>query len=92
MRSAECAGPATSGWSSPAQFCIPHSTFRISLPSGRSLPAQNPHLPKRRVDETATVFARLGATVTQRVYPGLGHAISPDEIAHARGMLDAVWA
>jgi len=49
-------------------------------------------LPKRRVVETATVFARLGATVTQRVYPGLGHAIHPDEIAVARGMLDAVWA
>jgi len=52
----------------------------------------DPHLPKRRVDETATVFARLGATVTQRVYPGLGHAIHPDEIAHARGMLDTVGA
>jgi len=52
----------------------------------------DPNLPKRRVDETAAVFERLGATVTQRVYPGLGHAIHPDEIAHARGMLDAVWA
>ena len=30
-------------------------------------------------------------TLTQRVYPGLGHAIHPDEIAHARGMPDAVW-
>ena len=50
----------------------------------------DPHLPKRRVDETATVFERLGATVTHRVYPGLGHAIHPDEIAHARGMLDLV--
>ena len=50
----------------------------------------DPHLPKRRVDETATVFERLGATVTQRVYPGLGHAIHPDEIAVARGMLDLV--
>jgi len=52
----------------------------------------DPHLPKRRVDETATVFGRLGAAVTQRVYPGLGHAIHPDEIVVARGMVDAVWA
>ncbi|MGH7613884.1 MAG: alpha/beta hydrolase [Gemmatimonadales bacterium] len=48
------------------------------------------HLPKRRVDETATVFERLGATVTKRIYRGLGHAIDPDEIACARGMLDAI--
>ena len=46
------------------------------------------HLPKRRVDETAQVFERLGATVTRRVYPGLGHAIHPDEMVVAREMLD----
>jgi len=40
------------------------------------------------VDETAAVFERLGATVTKRVYPGLGHAIHPDEIARARGLLE----
>ncbi|HMA43726.1 MAG TPA: dienelactone hydrolase family protein [Gemmatimonadales bacterium] len=50
----------------------------------------DPHLPKRRVDETATVFERLGAVVTKRVYPGLGHAMSPEEIAVARGMVEAV--
>lgn len=49
----------------------------------------DPHLPKRRVDETATVFERLGAVVTKRVYPGLGHAMSPEEIAVARGMVEA---
>ncbi len=48
------------------------------------------HLPKRRVDETAQVFERLGATVTRRVYPGLGHAIHPDEIVAARDMVDRV--
>jgi hypothetical protein len=30
--------------------------------------------------------------VTKRVYPGLGHAIHPDEIAVTRGMLEAVGA
>ena len=48
----------------------------------------DPHLPKRRVDETATVFERLGARVTRRVYPGLGHAMNEDEMALARGMLE----
>jgi predicted esterase len=50
----------------------------------------DPHLPRRRVDETATVFERLGAAVTKRVYPGLGHAIDPDELAVARGMVEAL--
>jgi predicted esterase len=50
----------------------------------------DPHLPKRRVDETAAVLERLGAAVTKRIYPGLGAAIDPDEIAAARGLLDAM--
>lgn len=50
----------------------------------------DPNLPKRRVDETATVFERLGAVVTKRMYPGLGHAIHQDEVASARGMLDTI--
>jgi predicted esterase len=49
----------------------------------------DPNLPKRRVDETATVFERLGAMVTKRVYAGLGHALSPDEIVAAREIIDA---
>jgi predicted esterase len=58
----------------------------LFLGSGNS----DPHLPKRRVDETATVFERLGAIVTKRLYPGLGHAIDPDEIARAREIIDAL--
>ncbi len=50
----------------------------------------DPHVPKRRVDETAAVLERMGATVTKRIYPGLGHTISPDEIAFVRETLDAV--
>ena len=50
----------------------------------------DPNLPKRRVDETATVFERLGAVVTKKMYPGLGHAMNGDEIGVARGMLEAV--
>jgi predicted esterase len=50
----------------------------------------DPHLPKRRVDETAAVFTRLGATVTQRVYPGLGHAMNEEEMVAARGMMEEV--
>jgi predicted esterase len=51
---------------------------------------RDPHLPKRRVEETAAVLERLGAEVTRRVYPGLAHAIDPEEMGTARQILDAV--
>lgn len=52
----------------------------------------DPHIPKARVQESAAVFDRMGATVTTRLYPGMGHTISDDEIGHARAILAAVVA
>ena len=34
------------------------------------------HIPKARVDESADVFARMGAAVTKRIYPGMGHLVN----------------
>jgi phospholipase/carboxylesterase/glyoxalase family protein len=48
------------------------------------------HVPLTRVNETAALFTRLGAKVTQRVYPGMGHVVNDDEIAEARRILDAL--
>jgi predicted esterase len=48
---------------------------------------RDPHVPKARVDETAEALARLGARVTERIYPGMGHTVVADEIAVARAML-----
>jgi phospholipase/carboxylesterase len=53
---------------------------------------RDPHVPKRRVDETATVMEQLGARVTKRIYPGMAQAINDDELAFTRSMLDAVLA
>lgn len=50
----------------------------------------DPHIPKARVEETASVLENLGAQVTMRFYPGLGHTINTDEIEHARALLRAV--
>lgn len=50
----------------------------------------DPHIPKRRVEETAAVLQRLGAVVTRRIYPGLGHATNADEIDAVRALLDQV--
>ena len=46
------------------------------------------HIPKDRVDESAGVFERMGATVTERIYAGMGHLVSGDEIAFVQSMLD----
>jgi predicted esterase len=48
------------------------------------------HIPESRVRETADVFSRMGARVTLRIYPGMGHTVNEDEIAFARRLLDAV--
>jgi predicted esterase len=46
------------------------------------------HVPRWRVDETAGVFGRMDAEVTERIYPGMGHLVSDDEIAVAQTLLD----
>ncbi len=50
----------------------------------------DPHIPKARVEETAAVLAGLGAQVTMRLYPGMGHTINADEIEQAGALLHAV--
>jgi phospholipase/carboxylesterase len=48
------------------------------------------HVPKWRVDETAATFAAMDAEVTERIYPGMGHLVSDDEIVAAQSILDRV--
>ncbi len=48
------------------------------------------HVPKSRVDESAAVFRRMGATVTERIYPGMGHLVNDDEIEWTRSLLSVL--
>jgi predicted esterase len=48
------------------------------------------HVPKWRVDETAGVFKGMDAEVTERIYPGMGHLVSDDEISGAQLLLDGM--
>jgi predicted esterase len=50
----------------------------------------DPHIPKERVIETGEVFKRMGAKVTLRLYPGMGHTVSQDEIAAVREIVEGV--
>ncbi len=45
------------------------------------------HIPEARVRESAEVCTRMGAEVTTRIYPGMGHLVNDDEIAHAQAIL-----
>jgi len=50
------------------------------------------HIPEERVHETADTLEKMGATVTKRIYPNMGHTIIQDEIDQARTMAEAVVA
>jgi predicted esterase len=50
----------------------------------------DPHIRKDRVTEAAEVFKRMGAQVTMRLYPGMGHTVSQDEIESVRKIVEAV--
>lgn len=49
----------------------------------------DPHIGKDRVLEAAEVYRRLGARVTAKLYPGMGHTVSEDEIEAVREMVAA---
>ncbi|HKS61889.1 MAG TPA: dienelactone hydrolase family protein [Xanthobacteraceae bacterium] len=50
------------------------------------------HVPLARVHESRDVFGDLGAAVTERIYPGMGHTVNADEIAHVRKLLAGIAA
>lgn len=50
----------------------------------------DPHIPKERVIESGAVFERLGAAVTLRLYPGMAHTVSADEIDAVLEILDRI--
>jgi predicted esterase len=40
----------------------------------------DPHIPLARVQESTALFKQAGATVTERIYPGMPHTINEDEL------------
>lgn len=50
----------------------------------------DPHIRKDRVVEAAEVYKRMGAQVTIRLYPGMGHTVSQDEIESVREIVSSV--
>jgi phospholipase/carboxylesterase len=50
------------------------------------------HIPLARVHEARDVLSRMGAAVTERIYPGMGHTVNSDEIEHLSRLLAAIAA
>ncbi len=50
---------------------------------------RDPHVPEHRVRETAALFTRMGAQVSLRIYPGMPHTITMEEITEVNGLLGA---
>jgi predicted esterase len=48
------------------------------------------HVPRTRVEESAAIFTKMGAATTCRIYPGMGHVVSDDEIAAACEVMRSV--
>jgi predicted esterase len=77
-------GPPGSTWERPGSF--------DATPVFLGCSDVDAHVPKTRVDESAEVFAGMGADVTERIYPGLPHTVIDDEIEFTRSLMDAVLA
>jgi predicted esterase len=52
----------------------------------------DPHIPLERVHESTQVLSGLGGMVTEKIYPGMGHTVNQDEIAHVTSLLDVLAA
>ena len=51
----------------------------------------DPHVPWRRVQESASILSGLGAEIMLRRYPGMPHTVNPEEIEEARRLLARVF-
>jgi predicted esterase len=50
----------------------------------------DPHIAKQRVLDTEAVLKKMGAAVTLRLYPNMGHTVTADEIHSAAQIVEAV--
>ena len=49
----------------------------------------DPHIPVERVHESADVFTRMGAAVTKKIYPHMGHTVNESEIEIVDALLNS---
>lgn len=74
-------GPPGTRWDYPGRF--------DGTPVFLGCSDADAHVPESRVTESAELFSCMGADVTKRIYPGMGHLINDDEIACAQRLIDS---
>lgn len=52
----------------------------------------DPHIPLARLRESSRILSSLGAEVSERIYPGMGHSVNEDEIGRVNALLDGLLA
>ena len=72
-------GPPGTAWNQPGDFA--------GTPVFLGCSDVDAHVPRWRVEESASVFTRMGAATDLRIYPGMGHLVNDDEIAAARAVM-----
>ncbi|HZI30304.1 MAG TPA: hypothetical protein VFD64_19205 [Gemmatimonadaceae bacterium] len=72
-------GPPGTTWDAQGSFQSTPAFFGCS--------DVDPHVPEPRVRESAAIYERMGASVTTRIYPGMGHLVNDDEVSFARDLL-----
>ena len=50
------------------------------------------HIPAIRVTESAAILKRMGAHTEVKLYPGMGHLVNEDEIAHVKNIMKETLA
>lgn len=82
------------GWSGgligPDGISTTYQGSLIGVPIFLGCSDVDPHIPRARVDQTAATLRGLGGDVTERLYPGMGHAVNQDEVAFVRAMMSAI--
>ena len=83
-------GPAGTTWAPVAAAGTERANPFAGTPIFFGCSDIDAHIPEARVRESAEVCTRMGAVVTTRIYPGMGHLVNDDEIAAARAILKAL--
>lgn len=82
MLSGGLIGPPGTTWTSDGDFA--------GTPIFLGCSDVDPHIPETRVRESADHLRAMGATVTCRIYPGMGHLVNEDEIAFVQGLIGSL--
>ena len=73
-------GPPGTTWAEAGDFAGTPAFFGCSNVDG--------HIPEERVLASAALYERMGATVTTRIYPWMGHLVNDDELAFTRALFE----